>query len=214
MVPRVRMTGIPLDVDFDELNKIVHDSPHTRYPVYDGDLDHIAGIIHIKDIFRRLLKKENIDRKDLREVPYVPETAELNDVLLVMGKLRSHMVVVMDEHGGTEGVITIEDLYEEVVGEIEEGTGKRPEIYEDSKGITHVEGTVRLEKLGEHLNIVLDHEEVDTVSGLMLDMLGRPPVIGDVLRYRELNFEVTDVEGQGVRECTVIKEEPDKEDTQ
>jgi len=116
------------------------------------------------------------------------------------------MVVVMDEHGGTAGVITIEDLYEEVVGEIEEGTGKRPDIYEDEEGITHVEGTVRLEKLGEHLNIVLDHEEVDTVSGLILDMLGRPPVVGDKLIYRDLVFKVTDVEGQGVRECTVIKE--------
>ena len=214
MVPRVRMTGIPLDVDFAELNKIVHDSPHTRYPVYDGDLDHIAGIIHIKDILRRLLKKENIDRKDLREVPYVPETAELNDVLLVMGKLRSHMVVVMDEHGGTAGVITIEDLYEEVVGEIEEGTGKRPEIYEDGRGIIHVEGTVRLDRLGEHLNIVLDNEEVDTVSGLILDMLGRPPIVGDKLIYRDINFEVTDVEGQGVRECTVIKEDTNKEGTE
>jgi len=205
MVPRVRMTGIPINADFAELNKIVHASPHTRYPVYEGDMDHITGIIHIKDIFKRLLKKENIHREDIREVPYVPETSELNDILLVMGKLRSHMVVVMDEHGGTAGVITIEDLYEEVVGEIEEGTGILPEIYEVKKGIFHVEGIVRLDRLGEKLNTVLDHEEIDTVSGLILDLLGRPPVVGDKLTYRDVDFEVIDIEGQGVRKCSVKK---------
>ncbi|HEX3035755.1 MAG TPA: hemolysin family protein [Thermodesulfobacteriota bacterium] len=204
MTPRVKVTGIPVGATSSELIEIVRASPHTRYPVYDGDLDHIIGMIHIKDILRRLIDKKPIQARDARKVPYVPETTELDRVLEIMHQGRTHMVVVMDEHGGSAGIITIEDLFEEVIGAIEEETHRRPEMYQDEKGKLHAAGTVRVEEVGEYLDIPLEHEEVDTVSGLILAILGRPPVVGDTVTYDGVKFEVTAVEGHGVKECIII----------
>jgi CBS domain containing-hemolysin-like protein len=208
MVPRVKITGIPLNVTSSELKEIVNNFPlHTRYPVYEENLDHISGLVHIKDILRRLHNKETLQKKDIHKVPYVPETSTIDDVIKSMCKKHTQMVIVMDEHGGTSGLITIEDLYEEVVGDIWEGTESTPEIYKDSKGLLHALGTARLEKVGEEIEILLEHEEVDTVSGLVLALLGCPPRVGDTVNYRNITFNVLAVEGQGVRECTVIKED-------
>jgi CBS domain containing-hemolysin-like protein len=203
MVPRVRITGIPVGATPSEMTAILRTSPHTRYPVYDGDLDDIVGMVHLKDILRRLMDGRPIQAGDVRRVPYVPETAELDRVLEVMHEAQTHMVIVMDEHGGTAGLITIEDLFEEVIGEIEEETHRRPEIHKDSKGQLHVAGTVRVEEVGERLNLGLEHEEIDTVSGLVLSILERPPVVGDVVIYDGVRFQVTAVQGHGVRECVV-----------
>lgn len=203
MVPRVRITGIPVGATPSEMTAILRTSPHTRYPVYDGDLDDIVGMVHIKDILRRLMDGRPIQAGDVRRVPYVPETAELDRVLEVMHEAQTHMVIVMDEHGGTAGLITIEDLFEELIGEIEEEMHRRPEIHKDSKGQLHVAGTVRVEEVGEHLNLALEHEEIDTVSGLVLSILERPPVVGDVVVYDGVRFQVTAVQGHGVRECVI-----------
>ena len=113
------------------------------------------------------------------------------------------MVIVLDEHGGTSGVVTLQDLFEEVVGEIEEGPSGAPQVYRDSLGRLHVPGTMRLDELGQQFDIDLEHEDVDSVSGLVLTLLGRPPDVGDTVRYDRLQLEVTAVKGHGVDECAV-----------
>ncbi len=203
MVPRVRITGIPVGASFQEVREIVRRHPHTRYPVYRGNLDDIVGMVHIKDLFRRLRNRRSVHVNDAREVPFVPETATIDTVFNAMLRGRSQMAVVMDEHGGTAGVITLEDLFEEVVGEIEEGPSRHGEIFRDPAGALHAAGTARIEEVGEALGVVLEHEEVDTVSGLVLSILERPPVIGDAVEYDDVRFEVTAVEGHGVRETVV-----------
>jgi magnesium and cobalt exporter, CNNM family len=120
-----------------------------------------------------------------------------------MHQAHTQMVVVMDEYGGTAGLVTIEDVFEEVIGEVDEKAASHPEIRQDANGVLWVAGTVRIEELGEHLNRVLEHGEVDSVSGLVLAILGRPPVKGDVVHYDGVRFEVTDIEGHGVEECKV-----------
>ena len=205
MIPRVRVTGIPAGATAEEMLAIFRASPHTRYPVYDGSLDQIVGVVHIKDILRRIPNRRALRPQEVREVPFIPETAEMDTVLAAMRRVNSQMAVVMDEHGGTAGVITIEDLFEEVVGEIEEGwqAHGHPEVYHDEQGRLVVAGTVRIEEVGEELGLVLEHEEVDTVSGLVLAELDRPPEVGDVVEYDDVRFEVTAVEGHGVTECVV-----------
>lgn len=207
MVPRVRVVGLKVGTDFDEVVRIVRRHPHTRYPVYRDDLDHIVGMVHIKDLFRRLRSRRAVHEHDAREVPFVPETAEIDDVMKALRAARTQMAVVMDEHGGTAGIVTIEDLFEEVVGDIEESATRRPEMYRDERGRAVVAGTVRVEEVGEFLGVVLEHEEVDSVSGLVLDLLGRPPAVGDVVEYDDVRFEVTAIEGHGVREAaaTLLK---------
>ena len=113
------------------------------------------------------------------------------------------MVIVLDEHGGTAGAVTLQDLFEEVVGDIEEGPTRAPQVYRDPQGRLRVPGTMRIDELGQEFDLELEHEDVDSVSGLVLTVLGRPPRVGDTIRYGRLQFEVTAVKGHGVDECAV-----------
>jgi CBS domain containing-hemolysin-like protein len=203
MVPRVRITGIPLGTAPPQIRELLAQTPHTRYPVYEGDLDHILGMVHIKDLLRVLLQNEVIGRAHARPLPLVPETAPLDSVLSAMRRERTQMVIVLDEHGGTAGIVTLQDLFEEVVGEIDEGPPGTPQVYHDQQGRLRVPGTMRVDELGQEFDLELEHEEVDSVSGLILTLLGRPPQVGDTVRYGRLQFEVTAVKGHGVEECAV-----------
>ena len=201
MVPRVRIVGIPVGARPDAIREILSDLTHTRYPIFEKDLDHIVGMVHIKDLLRLLLNDERIDASHARALPVVPETVPLDAVLAVMRRDRTQMAVVIDEHGGTSGVVTLEDLFEEVVGDIEEGPGTH--VYRDRQGRLRVPGTMRVDEVGQEFDLELEHEEVDSVSGLVLMLLGRPPLVGDSVRFGRLLFEVTAVKGHGVEECAV-----------
>jgi CBS domain containing-hemolysin-like protein len=203
MVPRVRISGIPVGTTPAQIRDLLGRSPHTRHPVYEKDLDHILGMVHIKDLLRVLLGNEAITTGHVRPVPLVPETAPLDTVLSTMRRERTQMVIVIDEHGGTAGIVTLEDLFEEVVGEIEEGPPGFPAIYRDRQGRLRVPGTMRLDELGKEFNLELEHEDVDSISGLILTLLGRPPQVGDTVRYGRLQLDVTAVKGHGVGEAAV-----------
>jgi CBS domain containing-hemolysin-like protein len=203
MVPRVRITGIALGTAPAAIRELLGSAPHTRYPLFERDLDHIVGMIHIKDLLRLLLNDETITASHARPLPLMPETAELDDVLDTMRRERTQMVVVLDEHGGTAGIVTLEDLFEEVVGEIAESPSEAPPFYRDAGGRLRVPGTMRLDEVGQQFDLDVEHEDVDSVSGLVLTMLGRPPQVGDTVRYERLVFEVTAVKGHGVGECAI-----------
>lgn len=201
MVPRVRVTGIPLGTTPPQMRELLGRSPHTRYPVFEHDLDHIVGMIHIKDLLRLLLRNEAIGPAHARPLPLLPETAALDTALAAMRRERTQMLVVIDEHGGTAGIVTLEDLFEEVVGDIDAGPGSAPQPYRDADRRLRVPGTMRLDELGQHFDLDLEHEDVDSVSGIILTLLGRPPEVGDSVRYDRLVLEVTAVKGHGVEEA-------------
>ncbi|TAK16971.1 MAG: HlyC/CorC family transporter [Acidobacteria bacterium] len=203
MVPRVRVVGVPVGATPDDLRALLLSKLYTRYPVYDGDLDHIIGMLHVKDLLRRILANESIGLADVRSMPVVPETAPLDDVLAVMQRANAHMALVIDEHGGTAGTVSIEDLSEEVVGEITEDASEIPSLLEERPGVWRVAGTARLDEVGQKYDRELEHEDVDSVSGLVLARLGRPPVVGDVVEFEQLRFEVLSLAGRGVREARV-----------
>jgi len=200
MVPRVRVAGIPVGATPAVVRAIVKEHRRTRYPVFDGDLDHIVGMLHVKDLLRRLLVNEPVSTADVRRVPVVPETAPLDDVLATMQRANAHLAWVIDEHGGTAGIITLEDLFEEVVGELEEDPATAASIVPGPDGSVKAAGTVRLDELGQHFNLDLEHEDVDSVSGLVLARLGRPPRVGDAVDWGRLRLEVTATRGRGVKE--------------
>lgn len=203
MVPRVRVVGIRVGTPPAELRQLMMTNRHTRYPVYDGDLDHIVGMLHVKDLLRRLMNGETITAGDVRPLPVVPATASLDTVLTTMERAHAHMAVVIDEHGGTAGVLSLEDLAEEVVGEIDEGVPRAPNIMALPDGSVIAAGTLRLDELGQHFNLDLHHEEVDSVSGLVMALLDRPPVPGDVAEFDRFQFTVISVSGLGAREVKV-----------
>jgi CBS domain containing-hemolysin-like protein len=203
MVPRVRIVGIPIDAEAEVLRELLPTSPHTRYPVYQNDLDQIVGMVHIKDLMRLLSRGETLRDVRARPLPLVPETAPLDAVLTTMRREKTQMAVVIDEHGGTSGIVTLDDLFQEVVGEIEEGPASAPQVYRDAEGRLRVPGTMRIDELGQQFDLELEHQDVDSVSGLVLTLLGRPPRPGDRVRYDRLQFDVTAVKGRGVDECAV-----------
>jgi CBS domain containing-hemolysin-like protein len=202
MVPRVLLAGIPVGAEPDELRAIVRAHAHTRYPVYSGDLDNIIGSLHIKEILRHFVSNQPIAARDARALPYVPGPAQLDEVLAAMRRYRAQMAVVMDQHGGTAGLVTIEDLFEEVVGEIDEGRVGRP-IVRESDGRVRVRGTVRLDEAGNALGRSLEHEKVTTISGLVLLLLNRPASTGDVVTWRNVRIEVVSAAGRGVGEAVL-----------
>ncbi|HSL22650.1 MAG TPA: hemolysin family protein [Vicinamibacterales bacterium] len=201
MVPRVSVVGIPADAGPVELRDIVKASPHTRYPVYEQDLDHVVGMIHIKDVLLGLMNGLSVSSLSVRPLPVVPETALLDDVLAAIEREGAQMALVIDEHGGTAGTITVADLFEEVIGEIDESVTHVPDIREESAGRLRVLGTVRVNEVGERFDLDLEQGDVESISGLVLMLLGRPPRTGDVVEFGRLRLTVTAVRGRGVKEA-------------
>lgn len=198
MVPRVRVVGIPLGASADALRTLLRERPFTRYPVYDGTLDQIVGMLHVKDILKCLPACDALRREQVRRVPFVPEAATMDQVISTLRKGRAQMAVVMDEHGGTAGILTSEDLFEEVVGDVGDEAVPHPEIARVGDGAVRASGVVRLEALGDALGVNLERDDVDTVSGLVLTVLGGPPAVGNVVEYGGVRIEVIAVAGLGV----------------
>jgi CBS domain containing-hemolysin-like protein len=200
MTPRVRVAGMPLGADAATVASIVRGHPFTRYPVYGRDLDDVVGVVPVRDLLALARSGGVLDAALAGPIALVPETATLGAVLDSLRRQGTQMALVIDEHGGTAGVLTHEDLYDEVVGEFGETASERTSIFRDIQGRWHVSGTARLEEAGEALGVELEHDDVDSVSGLVLTLLGRPPQVGDAVTYGPVRFEVVAVEGHGVRE--------------
>ena len=205
MTPRVQVVGISSGSPPEAIEEHLRDSPHTRYPVYGNNPDDVVGVIHIKDLLRLIVAGSPVDRRYVKTLPTVPETLPLDAVLAAMRGEGAEIALVIDEHGGTAGIVTLEDLFEEVVGEADETGSALPSVYVDPAGRLRVPGTTRLDEVGERFSVALRHEHVDSVSGLILAILGRRPRVGDAVRYAGLQFEVMAVRGLGVRECAVSR---------
>jgi CBS domain containing-hemolysin-like protein len=203
MIPRVHTYGIPIGASDAQLREILPVHRHTRYPVYDGNLDHIVGTVHIKDLLNLLNERNGLVPAVVRKAAYLPETATLDDVLKAMERTRNQMVVVMDEHGGTAGILTIEDICAEAIGDVEEGADDAPDVLPVGRGRFQVQGSARLGMVGALVGRELDHPVVDSVSGLILSELGRPPRLGDQVQWKGLNFAVVSLHGHGVRQAVV-----------
>jgi CBS domain containing-hemolysin-like protein len=200
MVPRVRIVGAPVGADTAALHRLLREHPFTRYPVYDGSLDRIVGMVHVKDLMRRPAGAGTLAESEARVVPFVPTTARMDQVIGAMRAARAQLTVVMDEHGGTAGIVTVEDLFEEIVGDVGDDVAHAQPIARDRASL-RVAGTMRLDDLGAELGLPLEHQEVDTVSGLVLALLSRPPVVGDRVEYGGVMVEVLTVAGRGVAEA-------------
>jgi CBS domain containing-hemolysin-like protein len=203
MIPRVHTYGIPVGASDAQLREILPAHRHTRYPVHDGNLDRIVGTVHIKDLFNLLQARSGLVPAVVRKVAYLPETASLDDVLKAMGRTRNQMVVVMDEYGGTAGILTIEDICAEAIGDVEEGADDVPDVLPLGLDRFQVQGSARLGRVGTLFGRELDHPALDSVSGLILCELGRPPRLGDQVQWNGLNFEVIRLHGRGVSQAVV-----------
>lgn len=206
MVPRVAIHALQLGAGPEQIQEILREAQHTRYPVHDGDIDAIIGMVHIRDLLLLLRRWLPLQRELVRPISFVPETMELNRVLAVMRRDHTHAVIVMDEQGGTAGMLTIKNLFEEVVGTIEEGAVEvegRQEAYRDAMGRLHALGTLRVDELEEIVDVEVPEIDAETISGLVLLKLGRPAQVGDTVRHGAVRLVVVEVEGRGVKDCLV-----------
>ncbi|MCA9976166.1 MAG: HlyC/CorC family transporter [Anaerolineales bacterium] len=218
MTPRTKVQAIPLELAYEDLLRTVTESRHSRFPVYKGDVDHIVGILHVKDLMRQTLRTKGVFdlRLILRSAPAVPEDLPVENLLAAFKRQKLHMAIVLDEFGGMAGIVTLEDLVEEIVGEVRDEFDVEKEPYLELKpGLLEVSGEYLVDDLKEDVYLGEDHDlpDVDTVGGLIVTKLGRPPRIGDEVIYSEhVVMRVLDVDRRAVARVSVQYPVPERED--
>ncbi len=210
MVPRPDIEALSADAPLPELAERAAFGRYTRYPVFEGDLDHVLGAVHIKDLFRAAAEEpEGFDIRELiRECLVVPETKLIEQILREFQQRKLQMAIVIDEWGSVEGLITIEDILEEIVGEIQdefdEGEAAIEQIGDD---LYAVDGRIPITEVNEHFELDLPHEDFDTIGGFILGSLGRPPEVGDTVEADGAVMNVKSVDGPRVSVLTLRRDD-------
>lgn len=211
MIPRTDMICIPEDMSFEELNNLAAESQYTRYPVYSEDIDHITGLIHVKDLYSLSIKNQERPIKSLlREVLLVPETITMDNLVLEFKKRKGQMAIVVDEFGGTSGLITLEDVLEEIFGEVQDEFDEEEEcdIKEIEPNKYLANAMMRLDELAEFFEIqeeAIDDEDIDTIGGLVVKLLGHIANIGDTAQFENLTFNVKEIDGARITKLEIIR---------
>ena len=216
MVPRTDMVCIYLNKSYEENLKIILEEQMTRYPICKEDKDHIIGFLHVKDLMNAIVKGHKpILRHLARKVFVVPESMDVSVLLKTMQKNRSQLAIVVDEYGGTAGMVTIEDIIEEIVGEIQdEFDEERPTAEKRSDNIYSIDAKMLLEDLEDTLGIEIDDDDVDTVGGWLYSQLGGKPQIGQQSSYEGNIFSVEEVEGLRITRILVRLAKKNSESTE
>jgi len=202
MVPRADVVYLSTDRTLEENLAIARSSGHTRFPLVRGALDKVIGLVHIKDIFQHpgLTDLESIQR----EIGFVPETLQLDRLLKRMLQHQSHMSAVLDEYGGVSGIVALEDVIEEIVGDIQdEFDEEAPELVKRGENLYQVAGAMLVEELETALGIEFSDRDEDTIGGVVLSEVGRSPEVGDTAELPPLKLEVKEVDGNRIRELLV-----------
>jgi CBS domain containing-hemolysin-like protein len=189
--------------------KIARRSGHTRFPLCDGDLDHVIGLIHIKDLFRRERPPTSLTEV-ARPIAFVPETLQLDRLLRRMRAERFHFAAVIDEYGGVSGIVTLEHVIEEIVGSIQdEFDVEKPELQERGEGVYEISGGMLVEDLEAALGIELSERDEDTIGGVVLSELGRNPAEGDRVELGPVTIEVVEVKHNRVNTVRITVQQPE-----
>jgi len=217
MVPRTDMVAISSITPIAQAARTFCECGHSRLPVYETDTDHIVGILHVKDILESLASGRADDPVSyfMREPLFVPESAKISEVFDTMRTKKVHMAIVVDEYGGTAGLVTLEDLLEEIVGEIQDEYDEESlPVVKESENSYLVEGQLNLDDLSEYLDYPFESEEADSVAGFVLALAGRFLEPGEEVRYGPWTIEVVNVEGYRVKLLRFRREEGREEELQ
>lgn len=200
MVPRVDMVSVEIDTPLEEVIEIIRKSGHSRIPLYRNSPDEIIGIIYAKDLLTYALKGGDVNLSRIaRKSYFIPENIKIDDLLAQMRKRKLHIAIVADEYGGTSGLVTMEDIIEEIVGEIEDEYDlEPPPIVKLGTGVYMVDATVTISDLNEELDLKLPEAEIETVGGLIYDLVGSLPETGQILEYDGIKFTVHEIDGQRI----------------
>jgi len=207
MVPRPEVVALSIDLSTEEALQAVLNSPYTRYPVYRNTLDEIVGVLHVRDLIAAMHDRgiAAVDLADLvRPATMVPETKDLVALLTEFKRTSQHLAIVINEYGTVEGIVTLEDLLEEIVGEIEDEFDVPEETFERvDEDTVRIDGTFTIDDFNEQFDVSLPDEDFHTVAGFVFGALGRAPEPGDEVEHETMVFRVDSVEGQRIDRLTV-----------
>ena len=211
MVPRPEVVALSVDLPPEQALEAVMDSPYTRYPVYRESLDDVVGILHVRDLFSAL-RERGMHEVKIEEITrpahIVPETKDLAALLAEFRRTNQHMAIVVDEYGEMEGIVTLEDLLEEIVGEIEDEFDLPDESVEQVDDDTvRVDGTFPIDDFNERFRTSLPDEDYHTLAGFVFGLLGRQPGVGDDISHDGMRFDVLEVEGSRINKIAVTFEQ-------
>jgi len=208
MTPRIDMTSLPITADLRQTVETIMKSGHSRIPVYEGTIDNVVGVLHAKDLLP--IFQGEVSEVDLRQVMrpahFVPETKRVADLLAEMRRSNQQIAIVQDEYAGTEGLVSIEDVIEEIVGEIrDEYDVDEPEVQVISPSESLIDGRMSIDDVNDRLGLDLPHEDYETIGGLIFGRLGHEPVVGEQVRIDDYEFVIERMEGTRIREVRATR---------
>lgn len=213
MVSRIDMVCCSMSTSLSELLSAIISSGHSRLPIYEGTADRIVGIIYAKDLLRIWgCRDEDFHIEQIMRTPYfVPETKQIEELLQEFRTQRVHMAIAIDEYGGTSGLITIEDLIEEIVGDIQDEYDlEEDELVEESPGVVLVDGRLNIEELEDYFDIEIPREKFDTVGGYLFNLFGHVPQANEEIRDGGLRMTVVECDNRKIRKVRVRRAEPEE----
>ncbi len=213
MVPRLDIVAIPEDATFEQVVELAMAKGYSRMPVYRDDLDHIVGIAHVKELLAVVNDRDLIRLPDMVRKPYfVPDTMKIGRLLREFQLRKVHIAIVIDEFGAVAGLVTLEDLVEEIVGEIQdEYDEEEMEVMSLPDGSRKVQARMDLDDFNEFFDVEIPEGDYDTIGGFIISLLGRIPNPGEELTYESLNFKATEVEGHRLMKVLVRQLEKEEE---
>jgi putative hemolysin len=215
MVPRIDIEGVDIETPIIDALKIFIDSGHSRIPVYEDTIDNIKGVLYAKDLLSLWGKEPAKPIQDImRKAAFVPESKQADELLKELRASKVHMAVVVDEYGGTAGLITVEDLIEEIIGDIQDEF----DIHEEAEYVQNgadnytVDASISLNDFNNLLDVEVPTEDSDTLGGFLFTQLGRVPETGEKVDYENLTLRIESIEGRRIRKVRVIRHQPQTEE--
>jgi len=214
MVPRIDTVFLDGDAEKETLLACICESEHSRYPVYQDTIDNVIGILYVKDLLKRLVRNEPFAIKDLVRKPFfVPESKRIDDLLSELRRRRVHIAVVVDEYGGVSGIVCMENIIEEIIGDIQdEFDHEKEEVLELGEGVWLCDARINLEDLMEHIGDKippLPVEEFDTLGGFVFDLFGKIPVNHEKVSWEGLDFIIQEMEGHKINTVKIVLHSPE-----
>jgi CBS domain containing-hemolysin-like protein len=206
MVPRIDVMFISAGSDRDELLGRIIESGHSRFPVYEETIDNVIGILYVQDILKSLVKNDTFDIKAIIHKPFfVPEAKRIDDLLREFRRRKVHIAMVVDEYGGVSGIVCMEDILEEIIGDIQdEFDNEKEDILEIGNGAWLCDGRVNLEDLAERIGITLPVEDFDTLGGFVFDLFGKIPVKYEKQVWGGHDFIIQDMDGHKINSVKIV----------
>jgi len=221
MTPRIDMHCVPVEASLQEVLDIIRNTGHSRIPVYEGTVDNIIGVVYAKDLLKLYPHLEQFDLRQVMRPPYfIPETKKVDELMREFRTKKTQIAIVRDEYGGTSGLVTLEDILEELVGEIHDEYDVEETPFEQLDNHTYrADGRTPVEDVNDKTGLHLPTDEYDTIGGLVFGLLGRPAQVGEQIAYGRANFIVEEADGRRIRKLRIEvapaeAEEEEEEQTQ